>query len=306
MPQLVPFADSDNAILYIKNTFIEVPHKPAVQRPERRASSLPPHFRLDEASDLHHKHRIHLPPDSDVTTDASTEADSETDTLSTSPASCSDSSPASWSEISHSSSRTPLSAKAKAWTPGSFQTPELGALVCMPVQQAVQVFNSSMYNASFYDPLPFEFAQSAAKIVSFTAKQAQMKAAVARVDLHNVPEGGWEMDVYVHDESVVYRVLRQIMQSLLKGAQVSSCTYITSYRRRPFSMSPDGLSFSAEFAAMRDEAEACWLYYEKGFCRGQCGRAHPPCTLPISVQILIDDTVGDQTLPQQRSPRSEC
>lgn len=277
----------------IRNTFIDVPVVSAVPTSRRRSSSLPADLRASKGEKYE---RLQF-EDSDVATDAGTEdvlqsdssytgAESEAD-VGTVPG---DQQPAVWKMPV-----TPLSSKARPWKPLASQSWDADAYQYTPWQQ--------VQDATFvsFDTLPIEFAQDAATIVSYMVRTLEMKTGVYNVDVQSLAQGGWEMHVFVAGPCRAKELLNQAMISLLQGAEMSACTYVLGWKALPLCtssgplyMSEDGLSFTAQFAAMREEANACRAMYDMGYCQdfailGSCRCAHPPCTLPFSLTVVLDE-----------------
>lgn len=156
---------------------------------------------------------------------------------------------------------TPLSSKAAPWQPQA----------CRMVVQ---------------DPLPYTFGQEAARMVTALKKAVDESELAWEVEVVN-QASGWFISVQVKEVSVSDKVATIAKEALLHSASNSSCTYVLGYLRQPFTCRPNG--FNATLGAMRDETQACWATYEKGFCRhpGCCKYLHPRCTMQLNVELWM-------------------
>mmetsp|Transcript_86689 Transcript_86689/g.163414 ORF Transcript_86689/g.163414 Transcript_86689/m.163414 type:complete len:311 (-) Transcript_86689:127-1059(-) len=301
VPQVLP-EESDMSTITIKNTFINVLVKSEEPPSKPRSSSLPPYMRLSEVFDCYDKRKIDGHQDSDVATDVGTEdviasdlsytgAESETDAGSASTSSQVAPSP--------KASQTPLSAKARPYQPQAAQawTP---VLQCMPAQNLVQAYHS---HALQFDPLLLEFLRDAGQIVSDATKLLEIKSAVERVDVFNLTQGGYDIYVHLNEPTLAQKLLSETVRSILRGAELSLCTYILGYKRRPlcsstgpFQVTASGLGFTADFVPMYDRTQACRSMYDNGFCTGCCERLHPSIKLPVSVTMVTDEGTAGNAL----------
>lgn len=82
------------------------------------------------------------------------------------------------------------------------------------------------------------------------------------------------------------RLLSIAKGALLESTSKSKCAYIIGYcSPKPFVMQPRG--FEATLGAMGSAQTACWHIFKKGFCRhgATCNKEHPACQVPVRVLV---------------------
>lgn len=101
--------------------------------------------------------------------------------------------------------------------------------------------------------------------------------------------GGWTFVIQAigkADELQTERVLTIAKEALLEATSKSKCVYLIGYcSPKPFVMRPQG--FEATFGAMGKAQSACWHVFKKGFCRhgATCNKEHPACKVPVQVVV---------------------
>mmetsp|Transcript_20787 Transcript_20787/g.64950 ORF Transcript_20787/g.64950 Transcript_20787/m.64950 type:complete len:276 (-) Transcript_20787:60-887(-) len=249
----------------VKNTFVNVDNRPPAC-PPRRTSSLPPCLRGDGLKKEVDRFI------SDASTEFSTEA-SEDDASSPMSglrmlASGTYRAPAGWGPQSpdqsptQAASRSPLSAKAKAWQPS--------------VLKACQVDGALGW-----------FHHEAAEAVA--AVKTALETSGYWVGIEAIEHGqGWIIMAQVQPEDMhrAEYLLKLAKEALLGTTEQSSSVKVMGYRQAPFLPLPQG--FTASLGAVQDASQACYDAYGKGFCRRGCACRweHPSCVRSVKVVVL--------------------
>lgn len=254
---------------HVKNTFIHVPVPAHMLKSPRRSTSVPPGLRLLQPTETaaststDDPFSIRKRPSwADASTDASEEDWSPSDSAhgNNSDAESGDPSDCSPCESAAFPMGTRLSSKAAPWQPQA-QCP-------------------------LSDPLPYTYGQESAHVLTILKKALMDTKLPQSIDVINKP-GGWLVSIQMWDMSQRSRerAIHIAKKTLLEAISGTSCTYILGYHRRPFVTQPNG--FSTLFGAMRDENQACWDAYCKGYCNGRCELQHPACRMQVDVQMWM-------------------
>lgn len=100
---------------------------------------------------------------------------------------------------------------------------------------------------------------------------------------------GWSVAVRIRKEEFHCKelVLTHAKEAFLMAAEASENVYVLGYLARPFVASLVG--FSARFAAVQDDHNACWGLLKTGCCQfgNKCRWQHPECQATVSVLALL-------------------
>jgi len=178
--------------------------------------------------------------------------------------------------------RSPLSAKAKAWTPistaaqsGAISFQTQAQLVIEEVQAAVRQF-SKCAGAEFCWGGP-----GRAFVCTLTAL---------------LPAEYWYL---------IERLLSTAKEAIIRAVAKSAGVFLIGCRQLPFTAMPQG--FYATFGEMCDQSQACWSMYNTGFCnrKGECKWKHPQASVSFNFRVALAAvyTPSPQQEQQEQQPQ---
>jgi len=319
--------DHDNGVLSptVKNTFIDLCFTPA-HTAERRSSSAPPSpdcksrrsapFTRFSHEGFGSKHREGTPTlDSDLSTDAHTDASNEAEVRSVEECSTGDSSPPpaivddellwiqEWGPPPPEEMCAPCTVIQGSWpmteAPAFCQvfstTPESqshsrrlnskaasykleGNAFKLPVTPDGDDIAREHYKYHF------------AEVINYARDIVQKSGHASQVEVSH-DDNRLTMLIRARtsasqDEYETERLLTIAKEALLDAAAQSKCIYLMGYcSPKPFTMQPQG--FETMLGAMDNPTTACWHVFKKGFCRhaADCCKDHPACQMPVHVLV---------------------
>mmetsp|Transcript_79006 Transcript_79006/g.207407 ORF Transcript_79006/g.207407 Transcript_79006/m.207407 type:complete len:304 (+) Transcript_79006:173-1084(+) len=290
-------SDEPRCEISVKNTFLTVTESNLMAR--KRSSSLPSSVRLGSPMGSGKEPRI------DVWADASTASEhgefdrqeSDTSSQSAETASSCAASPA-------ETTRTPLRASARAWTPGALASrPHIGGMN-IPGRSHIPVVGPASPASAAYalgrpggpggaDPVAVAqalFLQQLTMVIGAACSALAAAGFVYNVVASNGP-AGWCISARMQKTDVPKRrghALTLVKQALLKAAEASDNIFVSGYEAEPFQNTP--LGFAVEVVMAPRPSEACWNVLKQGFCsRGcQCKWKHPVQQTTLNVLIQVD------------------
>mmetsp|Transcript_90999 Transcript_90999/g.284659 ORF Transcript_90999/g.284659 Transcript_90999/m.284659 type:complete len:315 (-) Transcript_90999:75-1019(-) len=100
---------------------------------------------------------------------------------------------------------------------------------------------------------------------------------------------GWTISTNIRREDFHYKefIFSKAKEAFLMAAEASENVYVLGYLARPFVASLVG--FSARFAAVQDDHQACWGLLKSGFCHlgSSCRWRHPESQATVSVLAML-------------------
>jgi len=163
--------------------------------------------------------------------------------------------------------RSPLSSKAKAWTPisteaksGAISFHTQAQLVIEEVQAAVRLFRHCA---------GAEFCWGGPGRAFVCTLTALLPAELSYL---------------------VERLLSTAKEAIIAAAAKSTGVFLIGCRQMPFTAMPQG--FYATLGEMCDQSQACWSMYNRGFCNrnGECRWKHPQASVSFNFTVALAAT----------------
>jgi len=177
--------------------------------------------------------------------------------------------------------RSPLSSKAKAWTPSSAS----GSTQNRP--EAIPEVPNAFHMQTFQEEL-----QSVLEEVKTTVMfSGCCQDATIRWEgpLH-MPICRMTVTQQAEQWCLMERLKTTAKEAMLSATSKSAKVFLIGCKQMPFTARPQG--FCATLSEMEDEAEACWHMYNMGCCKRQnaCRWKHPQTSVAFNFDIVVAQT----------------
>lgn len=164
--------------------------------------------------------------------------------------------------------RSPLSSKAKLWTPASATTAQAGCRM-------------------------LAFQAEAQQLLEKVRLAVQMSGGCASAEMSwcGLPsrKSSCVLTAVLPPEHLCYaeQLVTTAKEAVMAVTSRSTGVCLMGYKQTPFLPKPQG--FMATLGEMRDETRACWSMYTTGFCKrgGACRWKHPQTSVSFSFNLVI-------------------